>query len=845
VKPSNSLPLASLLLVLPCDAQQAPLNVSIGYEAANPSNNIVLTWESIPTKLYNVLTTTALGQQPWLPLNPSPIYSSNNMVRFRDTNNQPARFYKVVKLDTDLPQIWRLNPGSNATAVARQSSLKAWLRDETAIDPASLVLAVGTNPPATLADPRLAYTNGTLTYTPATNQFLGTNGQTVIATLAFSDTLGHRATNTWPFKLELTPILASNVVLISPSSPLTLASTNGDTYVFSYTGASSGLTNGHILVSTDANFPYKRTVLSVMDNPGAHTVSLTTTQAALADILLQGSVRFVAEEFVPDPEGFQPASDTDGITINLGGKTLYNANNLTIQTVSGRLFFDPDFSISAEVFSLRTFDLDVSASLAFDLTLQASWQNTWTFSGEQRIGRPLRQFRLLGFIPTPIPIPIWAEAVWEFYIGAEGEVTAQASLTAGFESTADLVLGARLRNGQWTPYSRETTRAVAYPVAWQGGGSGRIRGYVEPRLTVYLESLIGPTVNVRPYLEVEGNACVQPGQVGVDVALYRGMNGTLALDVRGWDEDWGNLPSWEVFNVRSVKPLWHENFTTPVGTPAQAFGNMVWIPCGTFTMGSPDSEPARSSAEGPQTRVTISRGFWMGRYEVTQGEFLAVMGNNPSYFNGVRQDGLWDPSCGCYRNRDYGIDLNRPVEQVSWNDAVAYCAALTTRERNAGRLPAGYVYRLPTEAEWEYACRARTTTAFHYGPALRSGMANFQGSREYPPCLGDAFPWGCYNPSGTYLGRTTTVGSYASNAWGLYDMHGNVSEWCSDWLARLPGGSVTDPQGLPSGSQRVIRGGYLGSIALSCRSASRGGYYPDLEGIRFYGFRVVLAPSQP
>lgn len=1036
MKPWYLLLLASIHLVLPCAAQQIPVNSSIGYDAANPSNTIVLTWESIPTKLYNVLTTTALGQQPWQTLNASPIYSSNNLVRYRDTNNQPARFYKVVKLDTDPPEIWRLNPGSNATAVARQNVLKAYLRDETAIDPASIILTVGTNPPATLADARLAFTNNILTYTPATNQFLGSNGQTITNTLIVADTLGHRATNSWPLKLELTPILASNVILISDASPLTLVSTNGDTYVFSYTGDSSGLTNGHILVSTDANNPYKRNVLSLTDNPGAHTVSLVTTQAALADILLQGTVRFTGDKFVPDFSGITAASDTDGITIDLGGQTLYDANNVTIQTVSGRLFFDPDFSVSAELSNPRTFDLDVTASMAFDLTLQASWQNTWPFSGEKRIGQPLRQFRLLGFIPTLIPIPIWSEAVWEFYVGTEGEVAAQASVTAGFQSTADLAFGARLRNGQWTPYSSENTRAVPYPVAWQGGGSGRIRGYVEPRLTVYLESLIGPTANVRPYLEVEANACVQPGQAGVDVALYRGINGNLALDIRGWDEDWRELPSWEVFNARSVNPLWHDQFTasfdnldglvakyafdgdandssgnglngvpygaqfetghlrqglsvtgtagsfvevqhnsilaptdavtvslwvkarsfqnsfscllykaaapptasgfqdreytiwirsdggihftsTPQGSlgqivcdsPAggiqlnkffhvvgvvdatrqmmkifingnlaastsyptsgmrtgdfplrlggpfftlgdqsgldgildevrifnralalseirslfannirQNVSDMVWIPCGTFTMGSPDGEPGRQLREGPQTRVTISQGFWMGKHEVTQGEYQAVMGNNPSYFTG---------------------DLSRPVEQVTWFDCVAYCAALTARERNAGRLPAGYVYRLPTEAEWEYACRAGTTTAFYFGKALRSGMANFNGNYEYDSAIGTI-----YNTNGTYSSGTTQVGSYAPNAWGLYDMHGNVWEWCLDWLSSsLPGRSITDPHGDATGSVKVRRGGSFDYQGSRCRAADRY-YYPPSDYCSCIGFRVVLAPGE-
>jgi formylglycine-generating enzyme required for sulfatase activity len=267
-----------------------------------------------------------------------------------------------------------------------------------------------------------------------------------------------------------------------------------------------------------------------------------------------------------------------------------------------------------------------------------------------------------------------------------------------------------------------------------------------------------------------------------------------------------------------------------VGQPPQTFGSMVWIPSGTFTMGSPASEPARDTSEGPQTRVTITQGFWMGRHEVKQSEYLAVMGSNPSYFAAAN---------------GYGTDLNLPVETVSWNDAVAYCAALTTRERNAGRLPAGYAYRLPTEAEWEYACRAGTTTVFHYGAALRSGMANFYGPYEYPPCAGQAFPYGCHNSSGTYLGRTTSVGSYAPNAWGLYDMHGNVWEWCSDrWSTSLPGGSVTDPQGSATGSFRVIRGGSWRNLAFNCRSAYRYNYYPG-HRYNIIGFRVVLASGQP
>jgi formylglycine-generating enzyme required for sulfatase activity len=816
--------LAPLLLSLRAIAETS-VTTAISYDPGNSTNQVLLTWEAIPTKQYRILTTTALNQ-PWQTLTNTPLVASNNLVRFGTRADATARFYKVAKLDTEPPEIWRMIPSSNAIAVPRQSQLTIYLNEETGIATNSIALTVGTNPPVTLADPRLSLLGNVLTYTPATNQFLGTNGQTITNKLIIADTLGFRATNAWPFKLELVPILASNVVLISPGSALTLVSSNGDTYVFSYTNASSGLTNGAILVSTDLNFAYKRLVLSVADNPPGHMVSLVTTQAALADILVQGTVRFFGDNFVPDAgPGQQP--QTASTTISLGPSTLYDNGKVKVEVLTGSISFAPGFSISAELGSPQTFDLDISATLGLDLTLRGTWQDTWTFDANQAIGTPIRQFRLLGCIPVPPPvfcIPVWAEAVWEFSIGTEGEVTGLASATAGFESSLDLAFGASLRGGQWTPYSRESSHAVGYPVSWQGGGSGRIRGYVEPKLTIYLESLAGPTANLRPYLELEANACVQPGQAGVDVALYDGLNGTLAVDVRGWNQGWVSLPSWEVFNVRSVKPIWHKLLTTPSGPTPSFAGNLAWIPCGTFTMGSPASELWRFSAEGPQTQVAISQGFWMGKYEVTQGEYLGVMGSNPSYFTG---------------------DLSRPVEGVSWNDAVAYCAALTARERSAGRLPAGYVYRLPTEAEWEYACRAGTTTAFHYGPALRSGMANFSGPYEYPPCAGAAFPYGCYNPSGTYLGRTTTVGSYAPNAWGLYDMHGNVWEWCQDrWSSSLPGGSVTDPQGPTTGSYRVIRGGGWTYYASYCRSAIRNYEYPT-DRYGDVGFRVILAPGQP
>jgi formylglycine-generating enzyme required for sulfatase activity/murein DD-endopeptidase MepM/ murein hydrolase activator NlpD len=245
---------------------------------------------------------------------------------------------------------------------------------------------------------------------------------------------------------------------------------------------------------------------------------------------------------------------------------------------------------------------------------------------------------------------------------------------------------------------------------------------------------------------------------------------------------------------------------------------LVDIPAGTFLMGSPPSEPEREVWEGPQTMVTLTNSFKMAQCEITQGQWMALMTNNPSYFNTG--------------------NTNLPVEQVTWEDATNYCWQLTLQERQSGCLPAGWAYRLPTEAEWEYACRAGSTNAFGYGPDLLSGMANFDGHYEYDSSVGTIF-----NTNGVCLNQTVPVGQYAPNAWGLYDMQGNTWEWCLDgWSYNLPGGSVTNLLSPASGLPHTIRGGGWYNEARQCRAACRlpcDANYGNQE----LGFRVVLAPQ--
>lgn len=263
--------------------------------------------------------------------------------------------------------------------------------------------------------------------------------------------------------------------------------------------------------------------------------------------------------------------------------------------------------------------------------------------------------------------------------------------------------------------------------------------------------------------------------------------------------------------------LFYRVFTQALPTNVVPITNMIWVSPGGFTMGSPTNEVLRSGDETQHT-VTLTRGFYMGKYVVTQGAYQALIATNPSYFS---------PANGYVQN------LQLPVEQVSWSDATNYCARLTEQEVLAGRLPTGWAYRLPTESEWEYAGRAGTPTAFYYGNALQSGKANFDGRYEYDSSVGTIS-----NLTGINLSRTSSVGSYEANAWGFSDMCGNVFEWCSDWYGSYPGGNVSDPQGPATGTFHIIRGGGFSYQGVYCRSAQRG----NASGfINYLGFRVVLA----
>ena len=242
--------------------------------------------------------------------------------------------------------------------------------------------------------------------------------------------------------------------------------------------------------------------------------------------------------------------------------------------------------------------------------------------------------------------------------------------------------------------------------------------------------------------------------------------------------------------------------------------DMIWCPPGTFTMGSPTNETGRGSDETLH-QVTLTNGFYLGKYEVTQAQYEAVMNGNPFGLNA-------DPS--------EFKGSNRPVERVSWEDAQVFLDQLNAIEQTAGRLPAGWKYMLPTEAQWEYACRAATSTAYSWGNDINSSRANYNWDKTWN--------------TGNDFKKTRDVGQYSANPWGFFDMHGNVWEWVYDWKADYPSGSQTNPEGPASGSDRINRGGSWRLWGKDLRSAQRFPNGPSYRN-KSNGFRIGFQKIQP
>jgi uncharacterized protein (TIGR02996 family) len=280
---------------------------------------------------------------------------------------------------------------------------------------------------------------------------------------------------------------------------------------------------------------------------------------------------------------------------------------------------------------------------------------------------------------------------------------------------------------------------------------------------------------------------------------------TQAIDVPGRPELEARLQTLLNEGVQPIGPFW---------TNARGL-RFAWIPPGVFLMGSPDDEVGRDASE-EQHEIRLTHGFWLGVHPVTQAQWQEVMNSNPSFFCAV---GGGDVQV---RRQDTG---RFPVEQMSWEEAMMFCAYLDRVSRETPM-----AYRLPTEEEWEYACRAGTQTAFHFGASCDGSEVNCDGEQPYATSPGDN------------LRRTSEVGAYISNAFGLQDMHGNVWEWCLDGFDPDESAAQDAAATTENFPDRVVRGGSWLSAPRFCRSASRGRMGP-MSRSRNHGFRVALVPA--
>jgi formylglycine-generating enzyme required for sulfatase activity len=966
------------LVILALAAATAHLCAQSGwtpkYTVITPgSNEVNLVWATSPGYMYMFKATTNLAV-PFAPATdfPTNLTTQTNYISLNVPTTGQARFFQLFAYDTHGPYLDDIWPADGACAIARQEPVTTKITSSAPLNLNSLRMTVA-GQTVQWPDNRLSFATNYLTFKPGTNDFLGVPGEQVSVTLYVEDAFGYGTPQTWSFRIARPLTLRPNVVYVDTgtilgSGPsLTLrGQLNTNTFIYSFPGTISGLSDGMVLVntnySTTNNQSYARMVLTHMESPLQHNVAVTTRPAELGEIF-GGSLRIKlpAGSLGTTNQAFQ---SKDVGCLPFGNLTLYQDGNVTLQT-------SPNSSICAQPYVDAGIDfadlclpwlgcirvipdqvhfkagLDFLGELALRLNTTAAWS-----SGQQSI--PLGEVPL-GVIPV-FGVPIILSVPFDF--NYEISAAANLDLTAGilFLVGGHIGFHAGIHGigpdiGPYNIDGQGFQPIFTYSSAANVDAKAGIRAGIK----ISVADIVWVSAGITPYAEAKlGVFCWDPVDCPkeAEALLFAEIFGTLGVDLgdpnllgppgeyvagslqAGLDGDitFGSIFGGTTFSAPIIHPqtiqkfadqlgscsscdfpppppearmhvglptgshpkllvldgttvpnqlaghLWGRrvgNLFLPLGDdshyhntggtalyidhpqasdagtylsgtrtmggfdlletvvdlvpPAPAdsslspYASLIWISPGTFLLGSPTNELERSADE-LQHPVTISRGFYLGAYEVSQQDFLQLTGTNPSQFQ----------------------DTNSlPVENVTWAEATNYCALLTQRQLAAGLLPVGWAYRLPTEAEWEYACRGTNDlsgqvsppqSVFPNGPALLGYMANFSSTNEYTAALGTLpFPRSPY-----VIGRTLPVGTYLPSFSGLHDLQGNVAEWVSDWYGAYPASSVTDPVGPATGTARVFRGGSWMDSGRNCRTASRASAPPD-NRMPNVGFRVVLA----
>jgi formylglycine-generating enzyme required for sulfatase activity len=806
-------------------------------------HGVLLSWPADPGAEYDVFLSPN-WDGPWTLLAGSPLQAPLNQLVVTQAVEQPKLFFQVSKRDETAPAAWSFSPAHRAIGVSRRTPIIVSVQDDGVIDTNTISIAITNGPPINLMDPRLLFTGGQLTFTPGVNDLLGDFGQQVTAAVSFRDMAGNLATNvTWSFQLEQAPILDASVVVVSNIAPgLVLVDANGDLFTYLFTGDSSGLAPGQILVSSNAPFSYRRAVVSVTEDIPNHLVEVLTTSSALADSLIRGSVQFSdnlggASVQPPPPPlagGLAPfraaAAAEECCSVTFTGRTIVANAELTAQVLAGFASFQPRLDVRGNFGpqGLEAMDVDLGGTLAMQLVFRATDHNPGSYSNRVSLG----SFRKTLAQDFAGPVPAGAGVGLSFELVLESNWENPGTLQVGVGTTNLVSITSRLRNGQWTNSADRIIRFIVPTPEGETNPAAQLHAYVEVKLTVDLDGLAGTTLMLAPNLDAESVASAPPGFVGYDLLLFEGLQAAVAVNAQGWDRDVPLLALTNVFSER--RPILHAIGRFKDGGPlVRPVADMVWIPAGEFLMGPRPGDgalPFVGAADPTPVSVSLTEGFFMGRYEVTQEGFLGLMTGKTTNFV-FHHDGVW------------GTNRGRPMENITWSDATNYCRLLTQQERAARRIPATMEYRLPTEAEWEYACRAGTTNLYYNSDVLRPGQANYNCSVDQPNACSTNPVFAVVAPAVTLEPQPISVGRFAPNIWGLHDLHGNVHEWCLDWLGdTLPIGPLIDPRGAAASPVRAIRGGSYLEPSSACRADSRLPLPPTTPR-RDVGFRIVLASA--
>ncbi|MCF7708294.1 MAG: SUMF1/EgtB/PvdO family nonheme iron enzyme [Verrucomicrobia bacterium] len=860
--------------------------------SVNPGNNqnpCVLYWRGQKGESYSVLMSTNL-LSPWEVLNNEPVIADELIEEYPiQAPLLDKAFFRVKRLDTSPPTMVAQVPQDNATSVGLNTPLSARLKDETGIDPSSIrVYALGWE--FTTEYPEVEYNDGLVTFELPNSKHWGEYGDEVEVQMTVADHLGNTSDDYgWRFRLVRpeTETLGTILGVGGSNTMLKLMAVTSTNVVLDCSDAEIMPAMGQIIASHDAKRPFYRRITGIIDETSEGEVKLSTLGLSLYEVFNKGSFNMEGITEIDTSTGTPMGSveydgpATSGIPLDFSGQfedeILCQTNGVLLTIKEGSWSVESLLRIAGYIDNCTLHEMDFSAneSIEGNLIVEAVYEGGIS-SGENiledsnmsktisLIKPKHRLFR--AFIGQNVPL--WIDITFELPATYHLETEAEGELNAGFQFSRDTVIGAQLREGQWSIGSGDTPLILeGVPVSGATEGNAVLNVALHPKLTIKIFSLVE---EIKTYSEaffnLDGKFKQEPTQYSW--VLESGYREDLAVEPLEWiQEGWNGMPFTTVFESRRIidSDYWPDNETyqgeapviieqpsdvsigrgdsvtftveaeadpfpkyqwyfndrripgetgstltvnnidnydqgiysvlvsNPIGKVKSRNAQLhigeyiegyVWMPSGTFTMGSPAEEEGHRANESPQTEVDITQGFWISQYEVTQEEYEAVMGENPSQF----KEGM-----------------NLPVDNISWNDAVAFCNELTARERAAGRLPAGYVYRLPTEAEWEYACRAGTTTRYYFGDDMSGEEI-------------DDHAW--YDDNSQQ--STHPVGMKEPNAWGLYDMYGNILEWCYDSYGGYPGGRVENPVANTDSSKRMCRGGSWASNALECRSANRG-----------------------